>query len=248
MRELHLFAGGGGGILGGLLLGHTPVCAVEIEPYCRRILLQRQKEGNLPKFPVWDDVRTFDGFPWRGNVDVICGGFPCQDISAAGKKKGITGPQSSLWKEFKRIIREVRPAFVFVENSPNLKGRGLDVVLGDLAEMGYDAEWCVLGARHVGAKHRRDRIWILAHAKWHKQSPTESCYGETRRMGRSEQPVEENTDWEAVLSGVRGNGHGLANRLDRTDAIRNGQVPGVVKLAWETLMANYTNVPNAIMG
>ena len=242
MRELHLFAGGGGGILGGMLLGHTPVCAVEIEQYCRKILLQRQRDGILPRFPIWDDVKTFDGTPWRGCVDVVCGGFPCQDISSAGKKAGISGPQSGLWKEFKRIIREVRPPFVFVENSPNLKGRGLDIVLGDLAELGYDAEWCVLGAKHVGANHKRSRIWILAHAKWDKQSWTESCDGETRRMGWLKQPVETDTDWETILSNVRGNGHGLADRLDRTDAIRNGQVPGVVKLAWQTLMTNlYSN-------
>ena len=84
MNELHLFAGVGGGILGGILLGHTTVCAVEIEPYCRRVLLQRQRDGILPKFPIWDDVCTFDGKPWRGKVDVVCGGFPCQDISCAG--------------------------------------------------------------------------------------------------------------------------------------------------------------------
>jgi DNA (cytosine-5)-methyltransferase 1 len=82
MNELHLFAGAGGGILGGILLGHTTVCAVEIEPYPRRVLLQRQRDGILPKFPIWDDVTTFDGTPWRGTVDVICGGFPCQDILA----------------------------------------------------------------------------------------------------------------------------------------------------------------------
>lgn len=83
MNELHLFAGAGGGILCGILLGHSCVCAVEIEPYCRKVLLQRQRDGILPKFPIWDDVRTFDGKPWRGKVDVVCGGFPCQDISCA---------------------------------------------------------------------------------------------------------------------------------------------------------------------
>jgi len=84
LNELHLFAGAGGGILGGMLLGHTTVCAVELEPYCRKVLLQRQRDGILPKFPIWDDVTTFDGKPWRGKVDVVAGGFPCQDISSAG--------------------------------------------------------------------------------------------------------------------------------------------------------------------
>ena len=167
MNELHLFAGAGGGILGGILLGHTTICAVEINPYCRKVLLQRQRDGMLPRFPIWDDVTTFDGKPWRGNVDAICGGFPCQDISAAGRGKGITGARSGLWKEFARIIREVGPRYVLVENSPLLTKRGLHVVLGDLAEMGYDAEWGVLGAHNAGAPHKRDRIWILAYSNLH---------------------------------------------------------------------------------
>jgi len=162
LNELHLFAGAGGGILGGMLCGHTTVCAVEIEPYCRKVLLQRQRDGILPKFPIWDDVRTFDGKPWRGLVDVVCGGFPCQDISCAGKGAGIEGSRSSMWKHMARVIGEVRPRYAFVENSPMLVGRGLSTVLADLAEMGYDAKWGIVGAHHVSAPHRRDRIWILA--------------------------------------------------------------------------------------
>ena len=162
MNELHLFAGAGGGILGGELLGHTTVCAVEIEEYPRKILLQRQRDGILPRFPIWDDITTFDGNPWRGRVDVVCGGFPCQDISAAGKGAGITGERSGLWGEMARVIREVRSRYVFVENSPMLTSRGLGTVLGDLAAMGFDARWCVLGACDAGAPHKRERIWILA--------------------------------------------------------------------------------------
>ena len=164
MNELHLFAGAGGGILGGMLLGHRCVCAVEIDQYARSVLIARQNDGSLPPFPIWDDVCTFDGTPWRGIVDVVCGGFPCQDISAAGKGAGITGERSGLWKEFARIIGEVRPSYVFVENSPMLTIRGLGTVLGDLAAMGFDAEYGVLSAADVGANHRRERIWILAHS------------------------------------------------------------------------------------
>lgn len=166
MNELHLFAGTGGGILGGMLLGHTCVCAVEIEPFCRKVLLQRQRDGMLPKFPIWDDVRTFDGKPWRGKVDIICGGFPCQDISCAGKGAGIEGERSGLWSEFARIISEVRPRYTFVENSPMLALRGLGRVLGDLSEIGYDARWCVMGADDVGAPHIRKRMWILAYPRY----------------------------------------------------------------------------------
>lgn len=162
---MSLFAGAGGGILGAMLAGSsTTVCAVEIDPYCRRVLFARQRDGILPRFPVWDDVRTFDGRPWRGLVDVVSGGFPCQDISAAGRGAGISGERSGLWSEFARIVREVGPRYVFVENSPLLTRRGLHVVLGDLAEMGFDAEWGVLGAADVGAPHIRKRIWIVATA------------------------------------------------------------------------------------
>jgi len=164
LRELHLFAGAGGGILGGMFLGHTTVCAVEIEEYPRKVLLQRQRDGILPRFPIWDDICTFDGKPWRGLVDVVAGGFPCQDISAAGKGAGLDGERSGLWSEMARVIDEVRPRYVFVENSPMLTSRGLGVVLGDLAEMGYNARWGVLGAIDAGAPHKRDRIWILADA------------------------------------------------------------------------------------
>ena len=182
MNELALFAGAGGGILGGHLLGWRTVCAVEWEPYPASVLCARQNDGFLPPFPVWDDVQTFDGKPWRGIVDVVSGGFPCQDISAAGKGAGIDGERSGMWREMARIIHEVRPRFVFVENSPMLTSRGLGRVLGDLAEMGFDAKWGVLGAADVGAPHQRDRIWIagrrdvLSHAehngfrRWEQQS------------------------------------------------------------------------------
>jgi site-specific DNA-cytosine methylase len=126
--------------------------------------MQRQNEGHLPPFPIWDDVRSFDGRDWRGAVDVVSGGFPCQDISSAGTGDGLDGERSGLWGEFARIICEVRPRFAFVENSPVLTSRGLDRVLGDLAELGFDAEWGVLGAHHAGLDHRRFRIWIVAHA------------------------------------------------------------------------------------
>ena len=164
VHELALFAGAGGGILGGALLGWRTVCAVECDRYAADVLLARQNDGTLAPFPIWDDVRTFDGRPWRGRIDVVSGGFPCQDISLAGKGAGIEGARSGLWGDMARVIGEVRPRFAFVENSPALTTRGLGRVLGDLAELGFDAEWTVLGADNVGALHRRKRIWILAHA------------------------------------------------------------------------------------
>lgn len=183
LNELALFAGAGGGILAGKSLGWRTICAVERDAYAASVLLARQNEGLLSHFPIWDDVCTFDGKPWRGIIDVVSGGFPCQDISVAGKGKGIDGERSGLWSEMFRIVCEVRPRFVFVENSPMLTGRGLGRVLGDLAAMGFDAEWGVLGADDVGAPHQRERIWIVANASSRRCSQQES--GEVEQSRRT---------------------------------------------------------------
>jgi len=199
------------------LLGWRTVCAVEWEPYAASVLVQRQNDGILPPFPVWDDVQTFDGRPWRGIVDVVSGGFPCQDISAAGKGAGIDGERSGMWREMARIICEVRPRYVFVENSPVLTSRGLGQVLGDLASMGFDARWGVLGAADFSAPHQRDRIWIVAdsnvqHVKWRPKPQQPASLGwqarnQSKRRGdemghacssRFSQPRTQQTreDWE----------------------------------------------------
>ena len=190
LNELALFAGAGGGILGGHLLGWRTVCAVEWEAYPASVLCARQNDGLLPPFPIWDDVQTFDGKPWRGIVDVISGGFPCQDISAAGKGAGIDGERSGMWGEMARIIHEVRPRFVFVENSPMLTSRGLGRVLGDLASMGFDAKWGVLGAADIGANHQRDRIWIVA--RWKGDLP-HAQHDRIRWWEQQQKSIEEET-------------------------------------------------------
>jgi DNA (cytosine-5)-methyltransferase 1 len=163
MNELALFAGAGGGLLATThLLGWRTVAAVEIDPYRREVLLRRQLDGVLDVFPIWDDCRTFDGEPWAGLVDVVTAGFPCQPFSVAGKRRGADDERNG-WPDTIRIIREVRPRYAFLENVPGLLGSGyFGRVLGDLAEAGFDAEWCVLGADDVGAPHRRKRLWILA--------------------------------------------------------------------------------------
>ena len=202
LRELALFAGGGGGIMGGTLLGWRTCCAVELDPYARKILLARQRDGSLPRFPVWDEVRTFDGKPWRGSIDVISGGFPCQDISVAGKGAGLAGERSGLWSEFARIIREVEPRYVFVENSPMLASRGLGVVLGDLASMGFNARWGVLGAVHAGAPHRRERIWIVA-THPDRQPVREQPESERGRQDEAVSPVDGGAGFMADAHGTR---------------------------------------------
>ena len=170
-RAVHLFAGAGGGVLGGLLLGWRTVCAVEISRFCREVLVARQNDGSIEPFPIWDDVCSFDGRPWRGCCDIVCGGFPCQDISPMGSKSGIRGIKSSLWGEFARIVGESSPEWVFAENSCELVHLGLDFVLRDLAAGGYDAEWECLPASELGAPHIRDRIWILARRRERPDGP-----------------------------------------------------------------------------
>lgn len=243
LRTLHLFAGAGGGILGDLLLGHQPVCAVEINGYCQQVLAARQQDGQIPWFPVFADVTQFDGTPWRGVVDIVAGGFPCQDISVAGRGAGIDGERSGLWSEMARIIREVRPEYAFVENTPALTGRGLYRVLGDLAEMGFDAEWGVLGARDCGAPHRRDRLWILAHAdsvsmQRMEQESESSWHKRSTGLHSGAGGIREWHDWPAEPS-VGRVAHGVAHRMDRLRALGNGQVPRVVAAAWRRLALHY---------
>jgi DNA (cytosine-5)-methyltransferase 1 len=263
MNELALFAGAGGGILGGHLLGWRTVCAVEWERYPRDVLLARQDDGCLPPFPIWDDVQTFDGRPWRGVVDVVSGGFPCQDISAAGKGAGINGERSGMWAHMARIIREVGPRYCFVENSPMLTSRGLGQVLGDLAALGYDAKWGVLGAVDAGAPHKRDRIWIrgkLANAASSGLEGQQRAEHKGRRVRssdsradladadsaqckgdeRPERVAAEHADissagWWTTEPDMGRVAHGVAARVDRLKAIGNGQVPSVAALAWRLL-------------
>ena len=211
MNELALFAGAGGGILGGKLLGWRTVCAVEWEPYAASVLVARQNDGFLSPFPIWDDVQTFDGKPWRGIVDVVSGGFPCQDISAAGKGAGINGERSGMWKEMARIIGEVRPRFAFVENSPMLITRGLECVLADLTAMGYDSRWGVVSAADVGANHKRERIWIIA-----KRGNIFS-HAEHNGFGR----------WEQQQKGVEKETRKLANSNSRS--VKTFCKPGILE-------------------
>lgn len=151
-----LFSGIGGLDLALEAFGHVPVWQAECDPYARKVLAK-----HWPTVRRYNDVKEIDDAAER--PDIICGGFPCQDISPAGKRAGINGPRSGLWSEFARIIRVLRPRVVFVENSVALADRGLDRVLGDLAALGFDAQWGVLGACAVGRPHTRDRMFVLAY-------------------------------------------------------------------------------------
>ena len=251
MNELALFAGAGGGILGGHLLGWRTVCAVELDPYARSVLLARQRDGLLPRFAVWDDVRTFDGKPWRGRAQVVSGGFPCTDISSAGRRVGIEGEHSGLWADMVRIIGEVEPEFAFVENASSLVVRGLDRVLGDLADLGFDARWGVMGASDAGLPHDRKRTWIVAHAKGARLAQWRHGPGQSASANRpqketggggfagcgSASPLATRLQWTAESILLRSS-HGLAHRVDRMRCVGNGQVPRVAAGAWRMLTAN----------
>ena len=157
MNHGSLFSGIGGFDLGFERAGIRTLWQVEIDPYCRRVLAK-----NFPGSERFSDIREC-GAHNLAPVDILSGGFPCQDISNAGKRAGIDGERSGLWSEYARIIRELRPRYVVVENVAALLGRGMGRVLGDLAALGYDAEWQSIRASDVGAPHRRERIWIVAY-------------------------------------------------------------------------------------
>lgn len=154
-----------------------PVAYCEIDSYCQSVLLQRMSEGHLPKAPIWDDIRTF---PILGEtsveicgevvdlpaVDIISGGFPCQDISVAGAGKGLAGERSGLFFEILRLAEKIKPQFIFLENVPAITTRGGLRVVREIASLGYDCRWCVISAAEVGACHRRERWFLLANAKY----------------------------------------------------------------------------------
>jgi DNA (cytosine-5)-methyltransferase 1 len=143
------------------------VAFCEIDPFCRRVLAK-----HWPGVPCYDDVRTLD---WQslsrdvGHIDIIAGGFPCQDVSEAGARAGIDGSRSGLWVEFARLVGEIRPQFAIVENTPGLLSLGMGRVLGDLAALGLDAEWESIPAGAIGAPHQRDRVWIVAYPPGHRR-------------------------------------------------------------------------------
>lgn len=258
MRELHLFAGIGGGILGGMLLGHTPVGAVEIDPYCRDVLQDKQNIGIFPEFPIHDDIRLFDGRPWRGKVDVICGGFPCQPWSTAGKRLGTADPRH-LWPEMARIVEEVQPDYVFCEN---VSIQSFEEPWRDLRTMGYRVPPAIqISAGDLGFAHRRNRWWLLAAADPDRlRQPVRTEHAEVgaasaarhadgaglaQRQGlaghaRAQQPTPERAAWRVSTSRLRRLLPGPAARLDakqqRIAAAGNCQIPQVAAAAFAHLL------------
>lgn len=223
MNELHLFAGAGGGILAGHLLGHRCIGAVEREPQRQRNLLARQRDGSLPAFPVFSDVRSFNGRPYRGRADIVAGGFPCQAYSSAAAGKNTA---DDLWPEMRRIVADVAPRYVFAEN---VQRRAIDRAADDLEEMGYSTRAIALSAADVGADHIRPRYWLLAYA---------DSDGELRRAVNAEALVRARVRprvWDAKPDEPRMADGMAAGMVRRIKATGDGQVPAVAATAWQIL-------------
>jgi DNA (cytosine-5)-methyltransferase 1 len=228
MKLLDLFSGVGGFSLGLERSSYFKTAAFcEIEPYCRAVLKQ-----HWPNVPCYEDIRTLTAKQLRDDgiaIDAMCGGFPCQDISYAGKGAGIEGERSGLWNEYARLIGEIRPKLIIVENTPALLGRGIGRVLGDLASLGYDAEWSNLPACALGFTHPRQRLFIVAYApsQWREQCGrlefNQSCEAarDLRERLHQSEPVR-------VVNGI-------SHRMERLAALGNAVVPQVAELIGEAI-------------
>lgn len=218
-----LFSGIGGIDLGLDRAGWTCRWQCEINEYCRRVL--RKHWPNVPKYC---DIRTLSGADLEP-VDLLCGGFPCQDISDAGKRAGITGARSGLWREMVRAVRVVRPKYVLVENVAALLDRGMGRVLGDMADGGYDAEWDSLSACQFGAPHPRDRVFIVAYSAGERGM---QCRRLEQPKGRDSQ--RDVCFWSCESEPVRV-ADGIPNRMERKHALGNAVVPQVAQWIGECI-------------
>jgi len=250
--ELSLFTGAGGGLLGTHLLGWFPVGYVEWNDYCQRVIAARIRDGILPNAPIFGDIRAFisEGYAasYTGLVDVITGGFPCQPFSTAGKQLGADD-ERNMWPETIECIRIIRPRYAFLENvSGLLTNRYFGVILGDLASAGYDARWCVLSACTVGAPHTRERLFIVADAvgvrgggrRQRKDGATITEWRETEKRSKyhikSRRPLKAQI-WNSEEVDILRMADGVGSKMERIRATGNGQVPAVVRAAWELLTA-----------
>lgn len=239
LRVLDLFSGIGGFSLGlERTGGFQTVAFCEIEPFCRRVLAK-----HWPKVPIYEDVRELtaatlgrDGIA----VDVICGGFPCQDISSSGGKSGLDGEQSGLWSEYMRLIRDIRPEYAIMENVSDLLSRGLGGVLGDLAQSRYDAEWHSVGASFVGLPQARERVWVIAYPhkggrgrgkEWHSEGPILVLGHDNDRLALGQCRARDARSW------VRRANDGLPNRSHRVGAVGNSVVPQITEIIGRAILS-----------
>jgi len=223
MRMLDLFSGIGGFSLAASWVWGDELEIVgfcEIEEYCQKVLAK-----NFPLVPIYSDIRELKGEQFN-NIDLITGGFPCQDISTANPNgKGIEGERSGLWKEMFRLIGEIRPRYCILENVAALFYRGLSVVLADLAQSGYDAEWQSISAAQIGAPHKRERVWIVAYPYSSGQPSGKPGPGKGAFRGRNPSGSDKQRGpWQAEPS-VGRVVNGLPSRVDRLKGLGNAIVP-----------------------
>lgn len=240
MKVLDLFSGIGGFSLGLERAGMRTAAFCEIEPFCRKVLKKHWLD-----VPIYKDIRELNAERLRRDgiegINIIAGGFPCQDASAANPKgEGIKGARTGLWKEFHRLIAEIKPQLVFAENVANLRNRGLAGVLRDLRAIGYDAEWHIVPASAVGAFHRRERLWIIAypdHAgdrayryEAYKYWPPIIAGWPEQPFSEFNRPSEDNRGegW-FFESGIPGIHDGVPDGVDRNRALANSVRPDIVE-------------------
>jgi len=205
------------------------VAFCEMDKFCQKIL-----NKHWPDVPIIEDIRSLDGTKYKGTIDLITGGFPCQDISIAGKGVGIDGNRSGLWSEMWRIISEIRPKFVIVENVSAITFRGLEQVLRDLAEIGYNAEWQCISANRVRAWHKRERFWLIAYPNMCRCKRRENS---NKRLSRLETLVYD--EWNKNTPRTIGMAYGIQDKLDedymRLKALGNAIVPQVAYMIMKSI-------------
>lgn len=240
LTNLALFAGAGGLELGARKCGgFRTIGYVEKDRYAQGVIMSRIRGGELDDGPIWDDVTTFDGRPWRGLVDVVSGGFPCQDISLSGNMLGIEdGAKSGLWREFRRTISEVGPGYILVENVPG-DLRWINRVRRDLRELGYVGRTIPLSACAFGAPFPRERVFVVAHTtgerremRWQIRKESQHTPRRNRIQNKTWDTSREENASSSTLDGIS---HGLAFRLDRIRCCGNGVVPDQSIPAWSLI-------------
>lgn len=244
MNVLDLCAGYGGFSLALKLLGDSfrTICYVERDAFCQALLVARMEEKALDPAPLWDDVTTFDGRRWRGKVDIVTAGFPCQPVSNAGKRKG-SADSRYIWPDILRIIREVGPGLVLLENVRGLLSIGFGGILKDLADAGYDAEWGMFSAEEVGAPHRRNRVFVVAYPRGKQLEVLE---GVTINNEEELKAVARGMGialWDASPSDFFGDADGPPLRMDRLRVLGNGIVPLQAAVALRDLFNRIRGCP-----
>ena len=203
MNGLDLFSGIGGIGLALSEFGVRTVAYCEQDRYAQGVLLSRMQSGEIDRAPIWDDIRTLSK-ELLPQIDIIFGGFPCQDISVAGLGNGLAGERSGLFYEIIRLTKEIRPDFVFLENVPAIRTRGLEQVVKAFTEIGYDCRWTCISAASIGAPHKRERWFLLAHANsvcvWDRREWSQKRKAETDSITQHNGTKESLAD--SMLSGL----------------------------------------------